>query len=187
MVERYSGCLTGAAWPSSECQNAPLSHLYFSALRVFCNNLNLWTCSGTTLPFPSTVIFSHIPLRCRSNKGHDSLKCYTCSACSSHLLCCWSTFISSETQLHSHSSLNSWLLLALKSFQWVILFRIWPWVGWLDLKCSLRVSTFTIVIWYHLENALWLSIWMNAIGFTFVTEYKTKTKKRIKHPFWICC
>lgn len=61
--------ITGAAWPSSEYQSAPLPHLYFSAARVFCNNLNLWTCSGTTLPPRSTIIFSHIPLQVREWKG----------------------------------------------------------------------------------------------------------------------
>lgn len=79
-VEHYRGCLTAAAWPNSECQNAPLPHRCFSALRGFCNNINLQTCSGVRLPFPSTIICSHIAPRCWGNGGHDSLKCCTCTA-----------------------------------------------------------------------------------------------------------
>lgn len=90
----------GAAWPSSEYQNAPLSHLYFSILRVFCNNLNFPNMQRHHSALYSLVKFHQ---GAGVTRGPDSLKCYTCCACSSHLLQRWSTFIFTRTQLGSCS------------------------------------------------------------------------------------
>lgn len=169
MVEHYRDCLNGAAWPSSECQNAPLSHLYFSVPRVFCNNLNLWTCSGATPAFQSSIIFSHIPLRSWSSKVHDSLKWYTCGPCSSYILC------------------------SQNGFQWVTLFTIWPRARLAQPEVQSKSFWPGTSIMDALKHLMFVEknsegIWMVVIRFTHLSKYKTclkaitekKKKKRKK-------
>lgn len=59
-----------------------------------------------------------ISQRCRSNRGQDSLKCVSSPQQPSSERPEYFLF-PVKSKLHSHHFLNSWLLSALKSFQWV--------------------------------------------------------------------
>lgn len=107
---------TGAAWPSSEHQNAPLSHLYFSILRVFCNNLNFLNMHRHHSTLYSLVKFHQGAGVTRVLTAWNAIHVVPAAAifCNTGALL-FSLKVSSARTVF----LNSWLLEALKGFQWV--------------------------------------------------------------------